>query len=150
MTEGAKKKFYITTPIYYVNDRPHIGHAYTTIAADIVARYARAQDRDVIFITGTDENSQKTVDAAAKTSEDVKAYTDRLAEIWRKTWEELHITNTDFIRTTEKRHIDTVWKFWDLVRAAGDVYKGKYEGLYCKGHEAFIKEGELIDGFCPD
>ena len=150
MTEGAKKKFYITTPIYYVNDRPHIGHAYTTIAADIVARYARAQDRDVIFITGTDENSQKTVDAAAKTSEDVKAYTDRLAEIWRKTWEELHITNTDFIRTTEKRHIDTVHKFWGLVHGAGDIYKGKYEGLYCKGHEAFMKEGELTHGLCPD
>ena len=143
-------KFYITTPIYYVNDRPHIGHAYTTIAADIVARYARSQKHDVIFLTGTDENSQKTVEAAAKTGEDVNIYTNRLAKIWQKTWEELHITNTDFIRTTEKRHIDTVKEFWRLVHASGDIYQGEYKGLYCQGHEAFVKESELIGGLCPD
>src|SRR3989344_3295475 len=143
-------KFYITTPIYYVNDRPHIGHAYTTIAADIVARYARSQKHDVIFLTGTDENSQKTVEAAAKTGEDVNIYTNRLAKIWQKTWEELHISNTNFIRTTEKRHIDTVKEFWRLVEISGDIKKDKYAGLYCRGHEAFVKESELIGGLCPD
>ncbi len=101
-------------------------------------------------MTGTDENSQKTVDAAQKLGEDVKAYTDRLAEVWRSTWQKLGITNTDFIRTTEKRHVDIVKEFWRRVDKAGDIYKGKYVGLYCKGHEAFLKESDLVNGLCPD
>jgi methionyl-tRNA synthetase len=143
-------RFYITTPVYYVNDKPHIGHAYTTIVADTLARWREAQDDEVVFLTGTDENSQKTVDAAKKNKEDVVAYTDRLAEIWRSTWKKLGISNTDFIRTTEERHIETVNEFWGRLEAAGDLYKGRYEGLYCKGHEAFLKPEELVDGLCPE
>ncbi|MBI4085479.1 MAG: methionine--tRNA ligase [Candidatus Liptonbacteria bacterium] len=145
-----KNKFYITTPIYYVNDRPHIGHAYTTIAADVSARYHRTKGEDVIFLTGTDENSQKTVEGAKKSGEDVKTYADRLAAIWKSTWEALNIGNTDFIRTTEERHVKTVQEIWKRIWDNGDIYKGKYEGLYCKGHEAFMKEVDLVDGVCSD
>lgn len=144
-------KFYITTPIYYVNDKPHIGHAYATIVADTLARWRAAQGMEVRFLTGVDENSQKTVDAAKKSGEEIHAYTDRLAEVWRGVWEKLGISNTDFIRTTEERHVETVKDFWSRMDAAGDLYKGQYEGLYCKGHEAFLREDELTsDGFCPD
>lgn len=143
-------KFYITTPIYYVNDKPHIGHAYTTIAADVLARWRTGSDEDVIFLTGVDENSQKTVDAAKKSGEEIHAYIDRLAELWESTWGKLGISNTDFIRTTEERHIQTVQDFWGRLEAAGDLYKDRYEGLYCKGHEAFISEDELVNGLCPE
>ena len=144
-------QFYITTPIYYVNDKPHIGHAYTTIVADTLARWRASQDADVRFLTGTDENSQKTVDAAKKSGEEVRAYTDRLAEVWSAVWQKLGIMNTDFIRTTEERHIEVVKDFWGRLEAAGDIYEGRYEGLYCKGHEAFLREDELTpDGLCPD
>lgn len=143
-------RFYITTPIYYVNDKPHVGHAYTTIAADVLARWRKAQGMEVVFLTGTDENSQKTVDAAKKAGEDVRAYTDRLAEVWSSTWQKLGISNTDFIRTTEERHVHTVEDFWKRLEATGDIYKDKYEGLYCRGHEAFLSEEELVGGLCPD
>ncbi len=143
-------RFYITTPIYYVNDKPHIGHAYTTIAADVLARWRAAQGMDVTFLTGTDENSQKTIEAARKSGEDVRAYIDRMAQVWEHTWAKLGISNTDFIRTTEDRHVATVNEFWKRLEAAGDLYKGQYEGLYCKGHEAFLREDELVDGLCPD
>ena len=147
---GAKEKFYITTPIYYVNDRPHIGHAYTTIVADVLARYARAAKKDVVFLAGTDENSQKTVEAALKAKEEIKSYADRLAAIWNSTWETLGITNTDFIRTTEERHVKTVTEMWRRIWEKGDIYKGTYKGLYCVGCEEFKKESDLIDGLCPD
>ena len=143
-------RFYVTTPIYYVNDKPHIGHAYTTIAADVLARSRAAAGDEVVFLTGTDEFAQKTVDAAKKTGEEIGAYTDRMAGVWSSTWEKLGISNTDFIRTTEPRHIETVKEIWARVAAAGDIYMGKYEGLYCKGHEAFLNEDELVDGLCPD
>ena len=143
------RKFYITTPIYYINDRPHIGHAATTIVADVLARFYRGQGDDVLFLTGTDENSQKTVDAAKKQGEDIVAYTDRMAAAWQSTWEKLGISNTDFIRTTEPRHRETVIDLWNRIDAAGDIYLGTYEGLYCKGCEEFKKEDDLIDGLCP-
>ncbi len=144
-------RFYITTPIYYVNDKPHIGHAYTTIVADTLARWRRSQGMDVAFLTGTDENSQKTVDAAKKKGEEVRTYTDRMAEVWQDAWKKLGISNTGFIRTTEERHVDVVNDFWGRLDAAGDLYRGRYEGLYCKGHEAFMKEDELTpDGLCPE
>ncbi len=143
-------KFYITSPIYYVNDRPHVGHAYTTLLADTLARYRRLQGDEVHFLTGVDENSQKTIDAAEKSGEDVVSYTNRLALIWKSTWEKLGINFTDFIRTTEPRHTKTVQEVWQRVWDRGDIYKGMYSGLYCKGHEAFIKESDLVDGFCPD
>ncbi|MEK7582745.1 MAG: methionine--tRNA ligase [Patescibacteria group bacterium] len=146
----SKNRFYITTPIYYINDRPHIGHAYTTIVADVLARLNRIQGRDVTFLTGTDENSQKTVVAAEKSGESIDAYTNRLAVNWKETWQKLGISNTDFIRTTEERHRSVVEEIWKRINEKGDMYKGKYEGLYCKGHEAFMKESDLIDELCPD
>jgi len=150
MPYSSVEKFYITTPIFYVNDRPHLGNAYATIIADVLARYARAVKKDVLFLTGTDENSQKTVDAAEKSKEDIKTYTDRLAGIWKSTWETMGISNTDFIRTTEDRHIQTVKEIWKRILDKGDIYKGSYKGLYCNGHEAFMKESDLVDGVCPD
>ena len=144
------KRFYITTPIYYVNDKPHVGHAYSTIIADTLARYHRALGDEVTFLTGTDENSQKTVDAAQKNGEDIISYTDRLAGVWKSVWQALNISNTDFIRTTEARHKKIVEEFWKRLWDNGDIYKGRYEGLYCKGHEAFMKESDLVNGLCPD
>ncbi len=144
-------EFYITTPIYYVNDKPHIGHAYSTIVADTLARWREVRGEHVVFSTGVDENAQKTVDAAKKNDEEIHAYTDRMADIWSSTWAKLGIANTDFIRTTEERHIEVVNDIWGRMEAAGDIYKGQYEGLYCKGHEAFMKEDELTpDGLCPE
>lgn len=144
-------EFYITTPIYYVNDKPHIGHAYSTIVADTLARWREAQGEHVVFSTGVDENAQKTVDAAKKNNEEVHEYVDRMADIWSSAWVKLGISNTDFVRTTEKRHIDVVDDIWGRMEAAGDIYKGQYQGLYCKGHEAFMREDELTpDGLCPE
>jgi methionyl-tRNA synthetase len=144
-------EFYITTPIYYVNDKPHIGHAYSTIVADTLARWREARGEHVVFSTGVDENAQKTVDAAKKNNEEIHAYTERMADIWSSTWAKLGISNTDFIRTTEERHIEVVKDIWGRMEAAGDIYKGQYQGLYCKGHEAFMKEDELTpDGLCPE
>jgi methionyl-tRNA synthetase len=144
------EKFYVTTPIYYVNDRPHIGHAYATIVADALARYKKLLGYDVFLSTGTDENSQKTVDAAEKSGEDIQEYTDRLASIWKETWDRLGIDNPHFIRTTEERHKKVVEDFWNSAFKNGDIYKGKYEGLYCVGHEAFMKESDLVDDLCPE
>jgi methionyl-tRNA synthetase len=147
----AAGKFYITTPIYYVNDKPHIGHAYTSIVADTLARWERAHGEDVLFSSGTDEFAQKTVDAAAKAGEEVEPYLERMAGVWESTWSKLDISLTDFIRTTEERHIVTVKEIWNRIDAAEDLYKERYEGLYCKGHEAFISEEELTaDGLCPE
>ncbi len=147
----SHNEFFITTPIYYVNDKPHIGHAYSTIVADTLARWREARGEHVVFTTGVDENAQKTVDAARKNGEEIHAYVDRMADIWSSTWAKLGISNTDFIRTTEERHIETVRDIWGRMEAAGDIYKGQYRGLYCKGHEAFMKEDELTpDGLCPE
>lgn len=146
-----KKKFYITTPIYYVNAKPHIGSAYPTIMADTLARFHRLAGENVFFLTGTDENSQKNVQAAeAEGENDVVAYLDRMSAAWRMTWDTLRITNDDFIRTTEPRHQQGVVQFFNRVRSSGDIYKGFYEGLYCIGCEAFITEKELVEGLCPD
>nr|NIP32995.1 class I tRNA ligase family protein [Candidatus Saccharibacteria bacterium]NIV04208.1 class I tRNA ligase family protein [Calditrichia bacterium]NIS38729.1 class I tRNA ligase family protein [Candidatus Saccharibacteria bacterium]NIV72656.1 class I tRNA ligase family protein [Calditrichia bacterium]NIV99808.1 class I tRNA ligase family protein [Candidatus Saccharibacteria bacterium] len=144
------KKFYVTTPIYYVNDKPHIGHAYTTIAADVISRWHRMQGEDVYFLTGTDENSQKNVEAAEAAGEkDIKKFIDKMSAIWSETWDSLNLTNDDFIRTTEKRHLKAVEKFFNAVNEKGDIYKGKYEGWYCTGCEAFVTENDLVDGKCP-
>ncbi|RLJ08858.1 MAG: methionine--tRNA ligase [Candidatus Aenigmatarchaeota archaeon] len=144
------KTFFITTPIYYVNDTPHIGHAYTTIAADVIARWERLKGKNVFFLTGTDENSSKTIKGAEKYGfKDVKKYTDKMAEKWKKVWNELNISFTDFIRTTQERHKKTVEVFFRKVWENGDIYKGKYAGLYCEGCEAFLTENELVNGLCP-
>ena len=147
-----KQKFYITTPIYYVNDRPHLGGAYTTLAADTFARYYRKKlgRENVFFLTGTDENSQKTIDAAAKAGLDVDQYLQGMVKQWRQTWDSLGITYDDFIRTTEDRHHKVVKNLAQKIYDNGDIFKGKYEGLYCKGCEAFLKESDLDqDGNCP-
>jgi methionyl-tRNA synthetase len=144
-------KFFVTTPIYYINDVPHIGHAYATFAADILARFHRAKGDDTFFLTGTDENSQKTVVAATKSKKEIKGYTNELAEKWKSTWKKLDISNDDFIRTTEARHKKLVNEIFEKINTSGDLYKGKYEGLYCVGHEAFLKEDDLDEGgLCPD
>ncbi len=143
-------KYYITTPIYYVNDRPHIGHAYTTVVADALARYHRLRGDVTRFITGTDENSQKNVQAMESAGEnDLPAYLERMATVWHDTWRELGISFDDFIRTTEPRHLAGVERFWNAVKASGDIYEGTYEGLYCTGCEAFKTETELIGDKCP-
>lgn len=144
------KRFFITTPIYYINDVPHVGHYYTTLAADVLARYHKLRGEEVIFSTGTDENSQKTVNAAKKIGQDLKSYTDKMAARWRETWEKLGITFTDFIRTTEERHAGAVEKLTKTVLDKNDIYKGHYEGLYCFDCESFKQENELIDGCCAD
>jgi len=149
------KRFYITTPIYYVNGKATIGHAYTSIIADCLARWKRLQGYDTFFLTGTDENAQKTVKAAKEelgkniTRKQIKEYADNMAKIWKQTWKRLNITNDDFIRTTEKRHEDFVNKFFTKVYKKGDIYKGNYTGLYCEGCEAFYLEKDLVDGKCP-
>ena len=141
--------FYITTPIYYCNGKPSIGHAYTTIAADILARYHRSLGDEVFFLTGTDENSQKNVEAAeAQGESDVQVFLDEMAGVWQETWKKLDITHDRFVRTTEADHLLAVEKFWKTVEAKGDIYEGEYVGLYCKGCEAFVTEGELVDGKC--
>jgi len=146
------QKFYVTTPIYYVNDKPHIGHAYTSIAADILARYHRMRGKDVLFLTGTDENAQKNAEAAEKNGmgDNVQGYVDKMSAVWQETFDELGLTHNRFIRTTEEDHKQVVKKFWEIVKANGDIYEGEYEGLYCLGCEAFKVESDLVDGLCPD
>ncbi len=145
------KPFYITTPIYYINDVPHIGHAYTTIAADVLARYKRdVKKEQVYFLTGTDEHGQKVADAAAKKGMDPKSFVDTLVPHFKNAWEKLQITNDDFIRTTEERHVQTVQKVFSKLLEQGDVYKGEYEGWYCSACETFWTETQLVDGKCPN
>ncbi len=145
------KNFFVTTPIYYINDVPHIGHAYATFAADILARYHRAKGDKTFFLTGTDENSQKTVVAAKKAGKNIDLYTNEIAKKWEATWKKLGISNDDFIRTTEKRHKKTVGEIFKKINRKGDLYKGEYKGLYCVGHESFLKRDDLDEkGFCPD
>jgi len=148
---NKSKRFFVTTPIYYINDVPHIGHAYATFAADILARFNRALGNDTFFLTGTDENSQKTVIAAKKAKKDIQGYTDELAEKWKSAWKKLGVSNDDFIRTTEARHKKIVQEIFEKIDKNGDLYKGQYKGLYCVGHEAFLKEDGLDEkGLCPD
>ena len=141
-------KFFVTTPIYYINDRPHIGHAYSTIAADVIARYHRQQGEEVLFATGTDENSQKTVEAAEAGGADVEAYTDEMASAWKQTWDTTGISYDQFVRTTSPEHQKAVYELIDRVNKAGDITQGEYEGLYCVGCEEFKRETELENGQC--
>ena len=140
------KPFYITTPIYYVNDKPHIGHAYTTILADVLSRYHRNNGRDVFFLTGLDEHGQKVQQAAEEKGVDPKIHCDEMAPRFTKLWDELHIQYDDFIRTTEKRHIRVVQNILKKVYDKGDIYEDKYEGLYSVSEERFITEKEAESG----
>jgi methionyl-tRNA synthetase len=147
--EKMAGKFYVTTPIYYVNAEPHIGHIYTTIIADILARFNRLNGKDVFFLTGTDENSQKNVEAAKKAGQDVAKFVDKMAAIWKSEFKQLGFSFDDFIRTTEERHKKGVEEFFKRVNKKGDIYKGKYVGYYCVGCEAFVTKSDLVDGKCP-
>ena len=140
------KPFYITTPIYYVNDKPHIGHAYTTILADVLARHYRNIGRDVFLLTGLDEHGQKVQQAAESRNINPKQHCDEMAPRFLKLWDKLHISYDDFIRTTEKRHTDIVKYFLQKVYDKGDIYEDSYEGLYSVSEERFITEKEAESG----
>ncbi|XOU93890.1 MAG: methionine--tRNA ligase [Candidatus Kerfeldbacteria bacterium] len=144
------KKFYITTPIYYVNDKPHIGSAYTTIAADVLARYYRQKDYDVFFLTGTDEHGDKVAESAEKNGVDVQDFVDKNANDFKDAFQKLNITNDIFMRTTDPKHQESVNKFLEKLEKVDALYQGDYEGLYCNGCEDFLTEKELVDGKCPD
>ncbi|MDT8317254.1 MAG: methionine--tRNA ligase [bacterium] len=142
--------FYITTPIYYVNDVPHIGHAYTTVAADVMARYKRLEGEDVFFLTGSDEHGQKVEEAAQKNGETPIELADRVVKRFSGLWEKLNISNDDFIRTTEDRHKEVAQELFKRVEEKGDIYLGEYEDWYCTPCETFLTENQLIEGNCPD
>ena len=140
------KAFYITTPIYYVNDKPHIGHAYTTIACDVMARFKRLDGYDVKFLTGTDEHGQKVAKAAADKGISPQTLCDQNSQNFRDLAKTLGITNDDFIRTTEERHINACQALWQKLEANGHIYLDKYAGWYAVRDEAFYDEGELTKG----
>ncbi len=143
-------KFYITTPIYYVNGRPHVGHSYTTIAADALARYHRLRGEEVFFVTGTDEHATKVVHAAQAQGLDTREFVDRMAASWQKTWERMHIAYDRFIRTTEAAHVAAVQRVVATLLASGDIYQDEYQGWYCVPCETYFRENELCEGTCPD
>ncbi|MBI5665537.1 MAG: methionine--tRNA ligase [Nitrospirae bacterium] len=143
-------KFYVTTPIYYVNDVPHIGHAYTTIAADILSRYNRLLGKDVFFLTGTDEHGQKVEKAAQERGKTPKEHADLLVGNFRSLWVKLNISNDAFIRTTDAEHIKTVQGLIQLLWDNGEIEKRQYSGWYCTPDERFWTEKDLVDGNCPD
>ena len=142
--------FYITTPIYYVNDVPHIGHAYTTIAADVLARYWRLRGRDVFFLTGLDEHGQKVQQAAAKAGIDPQVHCDKLAPQFQDLWKRLNISNDAFIRTTDVPHKRVVQRYLQELFDKQLIYKADYSGWYCTFDERFWTEKDLADGLCPD
>src|SRR5215470_11468766 len=143
------RPFYVTTPIYYPNDAPHIGHAYTSVAADTLARWRRLWGDDVMFLTGTDEHGTKIQRAAEDQGITPQELVDRTSAQFRGLTELLDLTNTDFIRTTEDRHTRAVQQFLQVVYDRGDIELGTYEGLYCVHCEAYYTEDELIGGLCP-
>jgi len=143
-------KFYITTPIYYVNAEPHVGHAYTTIAADVLTRYNRLLGKDVYFLTGNDEHGSKIAEAAEEAGVEPQQFCDEVSAKYKLLWDSLAIEYNDYIRTTEDRHQQGVAKFIKLLKDNGAIYEDQYEGLYCRGCEKFLTEKELVDGQCPD
>ena len=142
--------FYITTPIYYVNDVPHIGHAYTTIAADVLARYRRLRDDDVFFLTGIDEHGQKVQQAAAKAGIEPQQYCDGMAPRFQDLWKRLNISNNAFIRTSQIRHKETVQRLLQQLFEKDLIYRADYTGWYCTFDERFWTEKDVVDGLCPD
>ena len=144
-----KKTYYITTPIYYVNDKPHIGHAYTTIAADVIARFKRMDGFDVMFLTGTDEHGQKVNKSAELAGVDPQDFVDQVSQNFRDLMPVLNVTHDRFIRTTEAEHKRAAQDIWNRLVASGDIYLGSYEGWYSVRDEAFYAESELINGKAP-
>jgi methionyl-tRNA synthetase len=145
----SKNTFYVTTPIYYVNNVPHVGNAYTTVIADVVARHHRLKGEKTFFLTGTDEHGTKVAEAAAERGIAVEAYVDKIADEFKQVWKTLDIQYDDFIRTTDPRHIRIVQSIFSKLLAQGDIYKGHYEGWYCVPCETFLAEAELESGNCP-
>lgn len=145
-----KNRLYITTPIYYVNDVPHIGHAYTTIAADTLARYRRLKGDRVFFLTGTDEHGQKVAKAAAERGLSPKAHADVMSENFKRLWKKLDISNDAFIRTTDIEHVSVVQELLQRLYDRGEIVKRSYEGWYCTPDERFWTEKDIVEGNCPD
>ena len=148
------KKFYITKPIYYINDVPHIGHAYTTIMADVIKRYKKLMGYDVFFLTGTDEHGQKIEESAIKQNMTPQELADKIVVRFKELWEMLNVDYDKFIRTTDPYHVEGVKKIFKKVRKAGDIYPGEYEGHYCVSDESFVSEIAEDNGdgnkICPD
>ena len=146
---NTDKRFYITTPIYYVNDKPHIGHSYTTILADVLARYHRLQGVPTFFLTGTDEHGQKVLQAAEKAGITPQQQADDTVVRFQDLWEKLEITNDDFLRSTEERHKTVVSQILQSIYDKGEIYRAEYDGWYCVTCERFFTEKDLVDGKCP-
>mgnify|MGYP002550813294 CR=1 FL=1 len=147
---GNTKKFYITTPIYYPSGNAHLGHSYSTVAADVAARYKRMQGFDVMFLTGTDEHGQKIELNAKKAGVSPKEYVDKIAAHFKDLWKILGVSNDKFIRTTDEYHKKAVQKIFKQLYDKGEIYKGSYKGWYCTPCESFFTETQLKDGKCPD
>lgn len=145
----SSKNFYVTSPIYYVNDVPHIGHAYTSVACDVMARFKRLQENEVYFLTGTDEHGQKVEKSALSRGKNPQEFCDEVSLKFRELAQTLDLSNNDFIRTTEERHKKAAQKFWEILEKNGHIYKGTYEGWYSVRDEAFYGEDELINGKAP-
>ena len=149
MTDSNSKRFYITTPIYYVNDKPHIGHAYTTLACDVLARFKRLDDFEVMFLTGTDEHGQKVEKAARDNNVTPQQFTDSVSQNFRDLTARMNFSNDDFIRTTEERHRAACQKLWSILLERGHISLGSYAGWYAVRDEAFYTEIEIVDGKAP-
>ena len=147
---AEKEKFYITTPIYYPSGNPHIGHCYTTVACDSIARYKRLQGKDVMFLTGTDEHGLKIEQKAAEMGITPKEYVDNIVAIFKKLWSYMNISYDRYIRTTDDYHVESVQKIFKALYDKGYIYKGKYTGKYCTPCESFWTDSQLVDGKCPD
>jgi len=145
----TKNNFYVTTPIYYPNDIPHIGHAYTTIAADVLARWNKIRGKEVFFLTGTDEHGKKIQETAEKNKKNPKEFVDALVPKFKEAWKNLNIDYDKFIRTTDKEHEKVVKEVLQRVYDKGDIYLSEYEGYYCTGCEAYYTEKDLENGCCP-
>ncbi|MBD3362040.1 methionine--tRNA ligase [Candidatus Woesearchaeota archaeon] len=145
----TKKKFYITTAIFYPNAKPHVGHLYEQVVADAIARWHRLKGEDVFFLTGTDEHGQKIYKTAIEQGKKPKVFVDEMLPFFKELCTKLNISHTRFIRTTEEGHIKTCQEIFKKLEKSGDIYKGSYEGLYCYGCEAYYTEKELIEGLCP-
>jgi methionyl-tRNA synthetase len=145
------KKFYVTTPIYYANDQPHLGHAYTTVAADVLTRYYNQfKKRSSFFLTGTDEHGNKIEKAAKKNKKEPQEFCNEVSSFFKKTWDDLDVSYGRFIRTTDKDHVKAVQNALQILYDKGFIYKGLYKGLYCSGCEQYKAESDLIEGKCPD
>ncbi len=143
-------RFYVTTPIYYINAEPHLGHTYTMVVADTLARLARALGKETFLVTGTDEHGDKIASMAASCGEDPKAFADRMSPLFQQAWQECGFRVDQFVRTTDPRHEALVQEFLQRVYDRGDIYFSRYSGLYCTGCERFLTEKELVNGNCPD